>query len=144
MHHRIFVAAFNFADQTRNAFFDVFQIGQHQLGFNRFRILDRVHATINVGHIVIVETTQHMRNRIAFADVSQELVSQTFAFRCTFYQTSNIYERHTCWDDCFGTSDCGQNIQAFIGHGDFACVGFNRTKREIRGLCGGGACQRVK
>jgi len=97
-----------------------------------------------VGDVVVFKAAQDVGDGVAFADVGKELVTEAFALRRAFHEARDIDEGHPRGDDLFGACDFGQDIKTRVRHADIADVGFDRAKREVRGLCGGGLGQCVE
>ena len=117
-----------------DAIFHRFQILQLEFGVDDFLVAHRIHATIYVHHVAVVETAQHVDDGISFADVAQELIAQTFSFGCTFHQTSDVDNLHGGGDDFRCLHQFGKFCQSFIRHSDYTHVGFNGAEREVGAL----------
>ena len=72
--------------------FDGFQVFQLEFGINDFLVAYRIYRTVYVGHVFIIEATQHVDDGICFADVRQELVAQSFALAGTLHQSGDVYD----------------------------------------------------
>ena len=118
-------------------------IRQAQLRVNDLDIPYRVYAAFHMGHILVLKAADHFRNGIRVADMAQELVAQTFAFRCPFYQTGNVNKVHNGRRNFFRIKHFGQHVQPFIRHGNHALVRLNGAERIIGRLCPG-FCNRIK
>ena len=81
--------------------------------------------------VLVVEATQNVDNRVGIANVGEELVTQTFALRCTLNQTCDIDNLDRGGDHALRVIDLGEFDQSLIGYGDHAHVGFDRTEREV-------------
>ena len=141
---RLLVAALDLAGQVRKPLLDRLQIGQHQLGLDRGRIRDRVDTPLDMGDVVILETAQHMGDRIDLADIGQELVAQALALRGALHQPRDVDKGHPRRNHLARLGDGGQRLEPRIGDRDIADIGLDRAEGEIRGLCGGGPRQRVE
>ena len=69
------------------ALFKTVEIGQHQFGFHRFGVADRIDRAFDMGDIAAFETAQHMDDGIDLADMRQKLIAQPFAARRAAHQT---------------------------------------------------------
>ena len=79
-----------------------------------------------------------MNDGIRLTDIGKELVSQTFTFAGTLYQTGDIYDLHRRGNHtAFGFTDLTQFNQPLVRHRDHTYVRFNGAEREIRTLCFG-------
>ncbi len=78
-----------------------------------------------------------MQDSVAFADVAQEHIAQTFALARALHQTGNVYNFHGGRNHAFGVDNLLQGLQARIGNVYRTDVGFNRTEGEVGclGLC---------
>ena len=121
---------FHFVD----AGFDGFEVFYHQFGINNFLVAYRIHRTIDVRHVFIVEAAEHMQDCVRFADIGQKFISQPFAFTCSFHQSGNIHYFYCGGNDFFGIYQFCQFIQPLVGHSDYAHIGFNGAKGKIRRL----------
>ncbi len=79
--------------------FDRLQVGEHQLGVDRFDVADRVDGPFDVHHVGIGEAADDVQNRVDVADVGQELVAQPFALRRPADQPGNVDQLHDGRDD---------------------------------------------
>ena len=55
-----------------------FQIGQHQLCFDRFCVADRIDRAVNMGYLTL-EAAQHVDDGVDLANIGQKLVAQPLA-----------------------------------------------------------------
>jgi hypothetical protein len=55
------------------------EVGQHQLGFNGGDVGQGVDTAFNMGDVAVVETTDDMGDRIAFANIRKKLIAEPFA-----------------------------------------------------------------
>ena len=138
------IPALELAGQVRAAAFDRFQIGEHQLGLDGFGIGDGIDPAFHMGDVAIFKAAQHMGDGIAFTDIGQELVAQTFALGRAAHQTGDIDKGHARGDDLLRPGNLGQFVQARVGHRNLAHIRLDRAEGEVRRLRGGGARQRVE
>ena len=75
----VLVAILGFFLQGDDAPLQRIQIGQHQFGFDGFRIANRVDGAFHMRDIAVFKATQHMDDGVGFTDVGQELVAQPLA-----------------------------------------------------------------
>ena len=111
-----------------------FQILQLEFGVDDFLVAHRIHATIYVYHVAVVKTAQHVDDGISFADVAQELVAQSFTFRGTFHQTSDVDNLHGGGDDFRRLHQFSKFCQSFIRHSNHTHIGFDGAEREVGAL----------
>src|SRR5690606_32678674 len=72
-----------------------------------------------------------MCNGFGFANIGEKLIAQSLAFGSPCNQASDINKLHSCWHYALWLDDFGQGIQARVGHGHYASVGFNGTERKV-------------
>ena len=68
------------------------QVCERQLGINDLDVADRINRRADVMNVRIFETTNHLHNRVHFANVMEELIAQALARACAFHQSSDIDE----------------------------------------------------
>ncbi|XPE52716.1 hypothetical protein ACNKHX_07430 [Shigella flexneri] len=74
------------------------EVCQRQFGVDNFNIVSRVNFAGNVNDVVIFKAANNVTHCFGFTDVGQELVTQTFAFLCAFYQTGDIDKSSWSWE----------------------------------------------
>ena len=131
---RVLVACRSRFFRLCKATFDGFKVFQLQFGVDDFLVANRVNRTIDVRDVVVLETAQHVDNRVGFADVSEEFVAQSLALRRTFHETRNIDDFAGRRHDSPRMHQLRQLRQSLVGHGDDADIRLNRAKRKIRRL----------
>ena len=77
----LLVAALGFFAQSVDAPLQAFEIGEHQLGLDGFDIVERIDASRDVDHVRVLEAAHDVDDRVGFADMGEELITQAFAFR---------------------------------------------------------------
>ena len=98
------------------AFGNRFQIREREFHIDSknvaFRIYGRFHFRIfaDVHDVGIVEAANNVRDDARFANVRQKLISQTFAFRRAFYETSDVNEFDGGESFLFGRKNARQKI----------------------------------
>ena len=93
------------------------QIGQHKLRVDHFDVANRIDRAADMMNIGTLKATHHLHDGIDFANMTEELVSQTFSGARTFDQTGDIHELNRRRDNFLRTRKSGQHFQARIGHG---------------------------
>ncbi len=124
--------------QTRDTFFQAFHVGQHQFGFDGFRITDRIDRVIDMGDVVIFKTAQHVNDGVGFTNVGKELVAKALALRRTTHQTGNINKFQLGRNDVCRICDCRNLVKALVRNADTTGIGLNRAEREV---CCLGCCR---
>ncbi len=127
----LFIAALGFLLQRRSALFEAVEIRQHQLGFDRLDIVERRNLASNMRDVIILETAHDMGDGVAFADIGEKLIAETFPLRGPAHEAGDIDEGKPRRDDFFGAGDLRQNFEPRIGHGDIADVRLDRAERII-------------
>ena len=82
-------------------------------------------------NVRIFKATNHLHDRVHFANVMEKLVSQSFARACAFDQAGDIDELDRGWRDFFGVGNLCDFFQPRIGHRDDSDVRINRAERII-------------
>ncbi len=67
-----------------------FEISQHQFGFDRVGVGDRIDLAFDMGNVLILETAQHMNDRVDFTDIGKKLIAKPLASRRTTHKTGNV------------------------------------------------------
>ena len=83
-----------------------------------------------MNHIRVIKAAHHMDDRVYLPDLlERKLISQTFTFGSSLYQTCNIYELNGCRCDLLCIVHLTQNIQSVIryGHNSHIRVKWYRT-----------------
>ena len=75
------------------------QVGQHQLGVDRFDVANRIDAAFDVHHVLIFVAADDVQDRVDVAQVAQELVAQAFALRRAAHQARDIDQLKNGRDD---------------------------------------------
>ena len=100
---------------------------------------------VNMGHVVIVETAQHVGDGIDFADMGEELVAEPFALGsapCTSPAMSTKVRR--VGSGAFRLRHFRNFFEPRIGHRHLAHIGLDRAKGVVRGLRRGSLRQGVE
>ena len=111
---------------------EVFEL---KLQIDGLLVANRVDAAIDMRHIVVVETAQHVDDGIGCANVAQKFVAQSFAFGGTFYKAGDVHNLHCGGDDRGRMLHFDQFGQTFIGYGDNAHIGLDSAERKVGSLC---------
>ena len=72
-----------------------------------------------------------MDDGVALADVAQELIAQSLSFGCAFHESGNVDYLARGGHDAPRMHELGQLVEALVGHGDHAQIGFYRTERKV-------------
>ena len=109
-----------------------FQIGKNQFQVNRLYIAHRVNRTVHMDDIRILEAAHHMYDRVAFTDIGQELVAQTFAFRRPLDQSRDIHEFNHRRGNLLRLIHIPKQFQPFIRDRHHAHIRVDGAERIIR------------
>ena len=140
----LLVAALGLLLERRDALLEAFEIGEHQLGLDRLNVAQRVDAALDMRHVAVLEAAHDMGDRVAFADVGEELIAQPLAFRGAAHEAGDVDEGQARRDDLLGARDAREHVEARIGHRDLADIRLDRAEGVIRRLRRGGLRQRVE
>ena len=97
--HRLLVLAGRALADLHDAALQTFEVGQHQLGFDRLGVRYRIDTALDMGDVVILEAAQHMHDGVDLADVGEELVAEPFALRGAAHETGDVDEIDAGRDD---------------------------------------------
>ena len=139
-----FVTTSYFSNKTLFSFFNTFHIGKHKLCLNRLSIFHRINSVIHMGYVVIFKASQNMSYGINFSNICQELITQTFTFRCALYKASNIYKRHSGGDNLTRLSNLRQRIETAVWNRNFTHIRLYGAKWKISGLSSCCLCKCIK
>lgn len=116
---------------ARDAALDGLKVFQLQFVVDDFLVAHRVYRAIDMHHVRVIETTQHVDYGIGLTDVCQELVAETLAFRRAFNQSGNVDNLDRGGHDALRIDDSGKFVQAVVGHTDYADVWLDCTKGKF-------------
>ena len=80
-------------DERRHAPLEAFDVGEHQLGFDRLGVGDGIDAALDMRDVVVLEAAKDVDDGIDLADVAEELVAKPFALRRTAHEARDVDER---------------------------------------------------
>jgi hypothetical protein len=115
------------------AFLQRRQIGQHKLRVDHFDVSNRIDCSTDMMNVAVLEAANDLNDRISFANMTEELVAETFARARTFDETSDINELNRGRHNFLRTRDLSKFRQTWIWHSDDADVRINRAKGIILG-----------
>ena len=134
-----------FLFQAGHGLFDGSHVRQDQLGLDGVDVGCGIHPAGDMHDIRVAEETDNLADRVGFADVRKELVAQALALGRTRNQAGDIHELDGRGDDACGIVDFRQAVQAGVGNGNDAHVGFDGGEGIVRrkaALIGEGGKQR--
>jgi len=116
------------------AFLYGLEVGQAQFDIDGLGVSAGVCIPVDVDDILIIETSNDVNDRVGFADIAEELISQPFTLRGTFYEPRNIDELDRRGHDRLGMDEILELFEANVGDGDDPGVGLDRTEWIVLGL----------
>ena len=88
--------------------FDRFEVLELQLGVDDAFVAHGVDRAVHMGDVAVVEAAQYVDDGVRVADVGEELVAQSFAFRRAFDQSGDIDDFDGGRNHPLGFVDLGQ------------------------------------
>src|ERR1019366_3674804 len=98
---------------------------------NYFFIPNRINRAIYVNDIIIIKTAYNVYNGIHTSDVTQKLVTQSFAFAGSFYQPGNVHKLNGGRYNTLWLNQFFKFIQPGVGYRYHPYIRVNGTKRKI-------------
>ena len=138
------VALLRLLDEVGHAALEAVEVGEHQLGFDRLGVGDRIDPALDVGDVAALEAAQHVDDRVDLADVGEELVAEPFALARAAHQPGDVDEFDLGLDLLRRLGDRRDLVEPRVGHGDAADVGLDRAERIVRRLRRGGLGQSIE
>ena len=90
-----------------------------------------IDLAVDVRHVVVGEHPHHLADRVALADVGQELVAQTRALRRALDDAGDVDERHRRMHDLFRVKHLGELVQPRIRQRHHTLVRLDRRERVV-------------
>ncbi len=81
--------------------------------------------------IVVIEATENMDYGIGLADIGKKLIAESFALRSALDKTGNVYNLYRSRNNGTGMTHFDKLVEAFVGDGYDAHIGFYGTEREV-------------
>ena len=85
--------------------------------------------------VLVLKAAYHVDDGVHFPDVAQELVAQTFALGCAFYQSGDVHELQGSRGELVRLVHFSQLVQTCVRHRDDAYIFFNGAERIVCRLC---------
>ena len=98
-----------------------------------FKVTHGVNAALNVNDVVVFKATNDVQNRITFADVGKELVTQTLALGCALHEAGDVDELDDGGGGLLGGVEIAQPLQTLIGHGNHTHIGVDGAESIVVG-----------
>ena len=111
---------------------DAGQVGETKLDADDLPVANGVDTAGHVLDVGVVETANHVDDRVHLANVGEELISQPFSLARSLHQSGDIQELDRRGDRLLRLHDVREGIQARIGDGDDPGVRFNGRERIVR------------
>ena len=127
----MFVTSSGLLLQLAQAVLHCLKILELKLQVDYLLVPHRIHASVHVGDIGIVEAAEHMQDGIGLADIGQKLVAETLTPAGTLDKTGDVDNLHRRRHHSSGMHKRLKHLQPGIGHGSGADVGLDGTEREI-------------
>ena len=138
------VAALGFLAQGVDAPLQAVEIGEHQFGFDRLDVGDRIDAAFDMGDIGILEAAHHMGDGVDFADIAEKLIAEPLAFGGAAHQARDIDEGQPRRHDHRRFGQRRQRVEPAIRHRHLADIRLDGAEWIIRRLRRRGFGQRVE
>ena len=110
---------------------DRLEVRQDQLGVDGLDVRHGVDRTVDMDHIVVDEGAHDLANRIGLSNRGQELVAETFAFRCATHDPRDVDEGDRGGQDPFRAEDPSEDGKPRVGDGDHANVRLDGGKGVV-------------
>ena len=117
--------------QLRQRVLDGLQIGEDQLGVDGFNVVGRIDLAVDVHDIIVFEGTHDLADRVGFANVGEELVAQTFAFRSALDDACDVDEGDGGRHDLLRVHELGEHRQAVIRQRHNASIRLDSGERIV-------------
>ncbi len=127
-----------------DAFLDGGEVGEDEFGGDGFDVADGVDGAGDVVDVIIGEAADDVDDGIDFADVGEELVAEAFALACAADEAGDIDDLDDGGDDFWGSAEGGEGLEARVGDGDDAGVGFDGAEGVVSSLGFAGAGEGVE
>ena len=108
-----------------------FQVGKDKLQVDRLDIAHRIHRTVDMDYILILEAPDDMDDRVHFADIGQELVAQAFTLGGALHEACDVDEFNDCRRHFFGMVQFAQALDPVVRDRDDPYVGVDRAEGVV-------------
>ena len=140
---RRLIARAGVADDLRVPALGGVEVGEQQLGLDRLDVTRRVDRALGVDDVLVGVGADDVQQRVALADVGQELVAQALALGRARDEAGDVVELDRVPDDVGGLDRLGHLLHPLVLDGDDGDVGLDRRERVVGGL-GTGLAERVE
>ena len=132
----LLVVALGLLLHRQNATLEAFEVSQHQFGLDRLDVGERINTVLDMGDVAVLEAAHDMGDRVAFADIGEELVAEALAFRRAAHEARDIDEGQAGRDDLLRAGDPRQHREPRVRHRNVAHIGLDGAERIIGRLSG--------
>ena len=110
------------------------QVLDLQFHVHDFLVPDRVHGTVDMNDIAVVEAAEDVQDGVGFPDVREELVSETLSLGSALHQTGDVHDFHRGGNGALGLADLRKDLQALVRHIGGADIRFDGAERVVGAL----------
>lgn len=130
---RLFVAAAGLLLELGFLFFERVHVGEEELGIDDLDVADGVDGVADVFDVGVLEAADDLDDGVDLADVGEELIAEAFALAGACDEAGDVDELEDGGDGFFAGGELGEGVEAGIGDGDDAFVGFDGTEPVVGG-----------
>ena len=120
------------------------EVAKDEFGFDHFPIVLGVDFAVDMDDVGVIKDADDMADGVAFANMGEELVTETFAFAGAFDEAGDVDEFDRGGDDFFGANGFSEFFEAMIWYFDDADIGVDCTKWIVGGVSAFGARKSVE
>ena len=117
-----------------DAVFHRLKVFDLQLCIHHLFVPHRVHGTVYMDDIPVIETAQHMQDGVGLADIGQKLVAQALPAGSPLHQAGNIHNFHGSGNGTLGLANVREHLQALVRHIGGTHIGVDGAERKIGAL----------
>ena len=119
-------------------------ISQEQLQVDYLRIDRRVHSSIDMHRVWVLECAHHVADGVALARCPEEFVAEPFSTARTLGEAGDVHPLDGCRCASLRGRMYSESGQILTGYCNRCNIGLNRAKREVRCLRNGLLCDRIE
>ena len=119
------------------------QVREDQLERDRLDVPQGIDRAVHVNDVAVLKAPDDVNDRVALADVGEELVAESLSFGCAFDESRDINELDHGGGNLFRVIHLTEKADPLIRDRDDADVRIDRAEGVVRGL-GTCLCERVK
>ena len=118
--------------QPRQRLLDGLQVGEDELGVDDLHVVAGVDLALDVDDVGVGEDPDHLADRVALADVGEELVAETGALARTLDDARDVDEGHRRGQDPLAAEDAREHLEPVVRYADDADVRLDRREGVVR------------